>query len=308
MEQAYRILAVLLGIALLASFASALVKRRNPNSLAIRNLDARTRSWVVLILLSGGALLAGPTAVILLFALVSFLALREFLTQTEVGRSDQASLLMCFFVLLPVQYVLVGIAWYALFTIWIPVCGFVGVAIVSALTADTKLFLDRVAQINWGLVACVYSIAHVPALMALRIRGFEDRAALLMVFLVLIAQTSDIFQYVWGKLLGRHRLVTAISPSKTMEGLAGGIISTILVGMLLRPSTPFTLCEAGGMAFLIAALGFLGGLVMSAIKRDRGIKDWSGLIAGHGGMLDRVDSLCFSAPVFFHVTRYFFAT
>jgi phosphatidate cytidylyltransferase len=153
----------------------------------------------------------------------------------------------------------------------------------------------------------VYGISHVPALMMLRIPGYENRAPLLIVFVVLIAQVSDILQYVWGKLIGRRLLLPKLSPSKTIEGLVGGVLSATIFGALLWPITPFTMRQAGLMAFLIAMLGFLGGVVMSAIKRDRGIKDWSNLIEGHGGMLDRIDSLCFSAPVFFHLTRYFFA-
>ena len=138
------------------------------------------------------------------------------------------------------------------------------------------------------------------------IPGFEGRAPLLMAFAVIIAQVSDVLQYVWGKLIGRHRLLPTLSPSKTVEGLVGGVLSVTALGMLLSPLTPFTRWQAAGMAFLIAVFGFLGGVVMSAIKRDRGLKDWSQLIAGHGGMLDRVDSLCLSAPVFFHLTRHFF--
>jgi phosphatidate cytidylyltransferase len=304
--QIYWILGSLLAIASLASLIVSWIKRGRPGNPPIDNLSARVRSWVILILVAGAALLAGRIAVLLLFAFVSFLALREFLTQTQVRRADRAALLLCFFVVLPVQYVLLGIGWYGLFSIWIPVCGFVVLAVAAALFTDTERFLERTTAIYWGLMACVYCISHVPALMALRIRGFENRTSLLMLFAVLIAQTSDIFQYVWGKLIGRHLLVPALSPSKTTEGLVGGIFSATLVGVLLRPITPFAPWQAGSMAFLIAVLGFLGGLVMSAIKRDRGIKDWSSLIAGHGGMLDRIDSLCFSAPVFFHLTRYWF--
>jgi phosphatidate cytidylyltransferase len=158
----------------------------------------------------------------------------------------------------------------------------------------------------WGLILCVYCISYIPALLTLRIPGYADRTPLLVVFLVLIAQVSDIMQYIWGKLLGRHPVAPRLSPSKTVEGLVGGVLSATLLGALLQPITPFTVWQATLMALLIAILGFLGGLVMSAIKRARGIKDWSSLIEGHGGMLDRIDSLCFSAPVFFHLTRYFF--
>jgi predicted CDP-diglyceride synthetase/phosphatidate cytidylyltransferase len=152
-------------------------------------------------------------------------------------------------------------------------------------------------------VLCVCCLAYVPALLMLPI----PRPELLVVFLVVIAQGSDIFQYVWGKLLGRHRIAPKLSPSKTLEGFVGGVLSASALGALLWRITPFNMWQAGVMALTIAILGFIGGLVMSAIKRHRGIKDWGALISGHGGMLDRVDSLCLSAPAFFHLTRYFFS-
>jgi len=304
--EVYWILGSLLAAVSLASLIGYALKRRQPANPAIENLNARIRSWLMMILVGGGALLAGRIAVILLFAFISFLALREFVTQTPVRRADRAALFLCFFLALPGQYVLIGIGWYGLFSIWIPVYGFLVLAMVAALFTDTERFLDRTATTQWGLILCVYCISHIPALMTLQIFGYERRTPLLMLFVVLIAQVSDILQYVWGKLLGRHRVAPIVSPSKTVEGLVGGALSATVLGALLWRITPFTIWQAGLMAFLIAILGFLGGLVMSAIKRDRGIKDWSHLIEGHGGMLDRIDSLCFSAPVFFHLTRYFF--
>ncbi len=305
-SEIYWILGSLVAVVSLATVAGYALQRWHPLNPSVENLNARIRSWWVLILVGGGALLAGRIAVILLFAFVSFLALREFVTQTPVRRADHSALFLCYFIALPVQYVLVGIGWYGLFSIFIPVYGFLALAIAAALFTDTERFLDRAATTQWGLMVCVYCISHIPALMTLEIPGYENRTPLLMVFVVLIAQASDIMQYVWGKLLGRHLVAPVLSPSKTVEGLVGGVLSATLLGALLWRITPFTIWEAGLMAFLIAILGFLGGLVMSAIKRDRGIKDWSNLIDGHGCMLDRIDSLCFSAPVFFHLTRYFF--
>lgn len=280
----------------IASLIGYALKRQQPNNAAIENLNARIRSWWMITLVCGGALLAGRIAIILLFAVVSALALREFLTQAPAHRgSGRFALFVSFFLLLPVQYLLIGVGWYRLFCIWIPVFGFLPLAV-----ADSTSY--------WGLMVCAYCVSHIPALLMLKIPGYEDRAPLLIVFVVLIAQVSDILQYVWGKLIGRHPLLPRISPSKTVEGLVGGVLSATVFGALLRPITPFTVSQAGLMAFLIAMLGAFGGVVMSAIKRDRGIKDWGRLIPGHGGVLDRIDSLCFSAPVFFHLTRYFFAT
>jgi phosphatidate cytidylyltransferase len=305
--EVYWILGSLLAAASLGSVIGFVLQRRYPSSPSVENLNARIRSWWIMIVIGGGALLAGRVAILVLFASISFLTLREFVTQVPVRRADHSALFVCFFLALPVQYVLIGIGWYGLFSIWIPVYCFLALAVVAALFTDTERFLDRTAATQWGLILCVYCISHVPALMTLRIPGYENRAPLLMVFVVLIAQVSDILQYVWGKLIGRHRILPVLSPSKTVEGLVGGILSATAVGALLWRITPFAAWQAGLMAFLIAVLGFLGGMVMSAIKRDRGIKDWSHLIEGHGGMLDRMDSLCFSAPVFFHLTRYFFS-
>jgi phosphatidate cytidylyltransferase len=306
-REVYWILGSLLAAVSLASLIGYALGRRHPANPAIGNLNARIRAWWMMILVGGGALLAGRIAVILLFALISLLALREFVTQAPVRRADHSALFVCFFLALPVQYVLIGIGWYGLFSIWIPVYGFLALAIMAALFADTERFLDRTAATQWGLMVCVYCVSHVPALMTLRIPGYEGRAPLLMVFVVLIAQVSDILQYLWGKLMGKHRVAPTLSPSKTVEGLVGGVLCATALGALLWRITPFRVWQAGLMAFLIAILGFLGGLVISAIKRDRGIKDWGHLIEGHGGMLDRIDSLCFSAPVFFHLTRYFFS-
>ena len=144
----------------------------------------------------------------------------------------------------------------------------------------------------------------MPALLTLGIPGFEGRNLLLIAFLVLVVQGSDVLQYVWGKLCGRHKVAPELSPSKTWEGLIGGVVSATALGAALYAITPFSPWQAAALAFVICVMGFLGGLVMSAIKRDRGVKDWGDLIEGHGGMLDRLDSVVFAAPVFFHAVRY----
>ena len=153
-------------------------------------------------------------------------------------------------------------------------------------------------------MVCVYCVSHAPALLILNVRGMPHGNARLLFFLVCIAQLSDVLQYVWGKLCGRHPVAPRLSPNKTIEGLVGGGLSTIAVGAALWWSTPFTPLQAAGLAAVIVVMGFFGGLVMSAIKRDRGVKDYGELIPGHGGVLDRIDSLCFAAPVFFHLVRW----
>ncbi len=296
-----------LGVALLVASVVGYVLHRRAAGAAVDNLNARIRAWWVMIAISGGVLVAGNGAIVALFGLLSFLALREFVTQTPVRRADHTALFVSFFLALPVQYVLIGVEWYGLFAIFIPVYAFLTIPILSAVFADAQKFLQRTAETQWGLMICVYCLSHVPALLTLHIPGYQGRGALLVVFLMLVVQASDVLQYIWGKLLGRHPIAPRVSPAKTVEGFVGGVVSATLLGAALWQITPFSPVGAGAMALLITLVGFLGGLVMSAIKRDRGIKDWGQLLEGHGGMLDRLDSVCFSAPIFFHVTRYYFA-
>jgi len=297
-------LGVLLAV---ASTVGWLLKRRfaagQPHPV-IDNLNARIQAWWVMVALVGAALWLGKTGVIVLFALASFLALREFATLAPTRRGDHAALLVAFFFVIPAQYYLIWIDWYGLFSIFIPVYAFLGLPILAAWLGDPRDFMDRTANLQWGLMITVFAISHVPALLLLRIPGYEGRNAQLLVFLVLVVQFSDVLQYVWGKLLGRHKIAPTLSPSKTVEGFAGGVLSATALGAALWWMTPFTPLEAAGLSLLVTLMGFFGGLVMSAIKRDRGVKDWGALIEGHGGMLDRLDSISFAAPVFFHAVRY----
>ena len=155
-------------------------------------------------------------------------------------------------------------------------------------------------------MVAVYCVSHAPALLMLQIPGYAGQNAKLLLYLVIVVQLSDVLQYVFGKTLGRRRIVPRVSPNKTWEGTLGGIASATLIGALLWWVTPFGVWSAAAIALLINLAGFAGGLCMSAIKRDLGVKDFGTLIEGHGGILDRIDSLCFAAPVFFHAVRYFY--
>jgi phosphatidate cytidylyltransferase len=290
-----------------ASLVGALLRwRLGPQNSVVANLNARIKAWWGMVAVIGLAMLGGHTGVVLLFGLVSFLALREFITLTHTRRGDHLALLACFFLFLPLQYLFVWQNWYGMFSIFVPVYAFLLMPFLACLGHDTTNFLARATQTQWGLMICVYAISHVPALLALQIPGFAERNLLLVIFLILVVQSSDVLQYVWGKLLGRRKIAPNVSPSKTLEGFLGGVASATALGAAMWWITPFTPLQAAGMALAITLMGFAGGLVMSAIKRDRGVKDWGHLIEGHGGMLDRLDSVCFSAPIFFHLVRYFF--
>ena len=273
----------------------------------IDNMNLRIRAWWVMVAVFAFAFLLGRVATLVLFALVSFLALREFLTLTPTRLGDHRALSLAFLVVIPAQYWLIGAEWYGLFSIFIPVYGFVLLPSLSALGEETENFLERSAKIQWGIMVAIYCISHVPALLMLRIPGYEGQNALLIFYLMLIVQMSDVLQYVFGKLFGKHKIAPVVSPSKTVEGLVGGAAAATGLGAAMWWITPFSPLQAAGMALVIVLMGFLGGLVLSAVKRSLGAKDWGTMIRGHGGMLDRMDSVSFAAPVFFHLTRYFFA-
>ncbi|WP_295853547.1 phosphatidate cytidylyltransferase [uncultured Xylophilus sp.] len=296
-------------VLLLASAAGWWLKRRfahgQPHPV-VDNFNQRVQAWWVMVAVIGLAFAFGKGGVILLFYLISFYALREFLSLAYTRLGDHNAMALAFFIGLPVQYLLIWMDWYGLYSIFIPVYAFLVLPIVSAVAGDTTRFLERTSKVQWGLMVCVFCISHVPALLTLDIPGFEGRNLLLIAFLVIVVQGSDVLQYIWGKLLGQRKVAPLLSPSKTWEGLIGGIASATVLGALLAWATPFTFWQAALLAFVICVMGFFGGLVMSAIKRDRGVKDWGSMIEGHGGMLDRLDSVIFAAPIYFHALRYWF--
>lgn len=308
-KQTYWLVGGVLALLLVSSLIGWLLSLRvttDTGKVTVQNLNARIRAWWMMVAVFGLAMATGGIGSIILFALTSFLALREFITLTPTRLGDHRTLFWVFFIILPLQYYLIAIKWYGLFAIMIPVYAFLFIPIRSATAGDCENFLERTAKIQWALMICVYCVSYVPALLSLDIPGYVGQNGKLMFYFVLVAQISDVLQYVWGKTIGRHKIAPSVSPNKTWEGFIGGIASATLIGAGLWWATPFTPWQSAGMSLAITLMGFGGGLVMSAIKRDRGVKDYGNMIEGHGGVMDRIDSLCFAAPVFFHLTRFFF--
>jgi phosphatidate cytidylyltransferase len=366
---------VLLGTVLGLLFVAYIVGRalrRQPESTAspavVRTFNLRVRAWWMMCAILIAGFLLGYVTTVVLFGLVSFWALREFITMTPTRRGDHRTLFWTFFLFTPLQYLLVGLGqqWYYLYTIMIPVYASLLVPARIAISGDPKRFLERIAKIQAGLLICVYALSHAPALLDLNLqtsdgnpwilgsaapatpatppapnaaKGDETPAAIdppaaeappsasirpapppapttvplgsnagLLFYFVLIVQLNDVFQYAWGNLLGRNVIAPQINASRTWEGLIGGILSTMLAGTLLCWATPFQAWEAACISGVVAFMGFAGSMTMSGIKRDRGVKDYGTLVSGHAGVLDRIDSLCFAAPVFFHLTRLFFSS
>ena len=305
------------GCLLLASIAAVFLSLREDDdseASALRRSDLhnfegvlRTTWFMALVFWIGW--LAGDWVALALFGLVSFFALREFMTLSPTRRGDHRSLVLAFFVVLPLQYWLVGRAHFNLFTVFIPVYVFLAIPVVSALANDPQRFLERNAKLQWGIMVCIYGMSHVPALLLLNFPGYDSQSAFLVFFLVLVVQTCMIAQHLASRRLRRPAAAPNISQSFNWPSWGIGIASGSILGALLAGITPFVPGQAFAMALVACVAGSLGHLVMKALKRDRGIPIWRGhgpAVTGAGGLLDRVDGLCFAAPVFFHSVRWYF--
>jgi phosphatidate cytidylyltransferase len=297
-----------IGLLLVASAVGLILARRVRSESAletVRNLNARIKAWWFMVAVFALAFTFGKTVTLVLFGLISFYCLREFISLTPTRPSDHGAIAAAFYLFIPLQYWLIGIEWLNMLTIAIPVYAFLLLPALSVRRGEVEDFLLRTAKIQWGLMLTVFCISHAPALLILNVPGVNP--FFLLFFLVTVVQLSDVMQYVFGKLFGRHKLAPKISPSKTVEGLIGGGAAATAIGAGLWWITPFSPLEAAGMALVIVLAGLVGGLVLSAVKRSLGAKDWGTMIQGHGGALDRMDSVTFAAPLFFHLVNYFYA-
>ncbi len=265
----------------------------------------RVKSWWVMVVIVGLAIVLGRTATIALFAIISFIALKEYFTIVPTRRTDRLILLMAYLAV-PVQYYWAGIAWYGVFIVFIPVYMFLGLPAAMVLRGETDGFLKAAGTLHWGLMVCVFSISHAAYLtVAADAATGQPFGVGPLVFLLLVTQFNDVAQYMAGKTFGRRKISPKVSPNKTVEGFAGGVLATFALSLALYTFlTPLTLVQAAILGILLPVAGFLGDITMSAIKRDIGVKDTGSLLPGHGGLLDRIDSLTFTAPLFFHAMFY----
>jgi phosphatidate cytidylyltransferase len=307
-ELAWLIGGILVFLAIASLIAWALQRRARSDAAkaTVANLVARIRAWWAMVVVFGIAIATGGYGSLVMFAIISFLAMREFMTLLPTRRADHRAMVWTFFLFLPAQYFFVAIGWYGMFALLIPVYAYLLLPSVQVLAGDTEDFLARTSRLQWVLMICVFCVSHAPALQMLEIPGYEGQGAKLLLFLVVVTQISDVLQYTVGKLIGKRKAVPSVSPNKTVEGYIGGGGFAVLIGAALWWATPFAPWQAGLLSLVIVLAGIAGGLVMSAVKRDRQVKDFGALLPGHGGVLDRIDSLCFSAPLFFHLTRFFF--
>ena len=310
-QQVALLFVILFGLLLLASAAVALLTLRERSGAQLDQHDRLRRElaavWVGAVVF-WAAWVSGPVGATVLFGVVSFLALREFVTLVKTRRGDHRSLLLAFFGVLPLQYVLVANRNFDLFSVFIPVYAFLAIPVVSALAGDPQRFLERNAKIQWGIMVCLYGLSHAPALVLLDFPGHRGRGAFLLFFLVVVTAGAQLAQTAASRRLRRRPVARHIDRSFSLRAWGIGVGAGALLGMAMFWITPFKLGQALAMATIAAAAGTLGELVMSALKRDAGVRYWGNTssVTGAVGLLDRVAPLCFAAPVFFHSVRWYF--
>lgn len=300
---------LVLGVLVVASVAVSLLQRwRRDKDLS--ELSARVRAWWIMAAMFFGAIVVSNRISLVFFALMSFWAMKEYVTLLKTRPADHHALILTFLAV-PIQYLWIGMnpPWYGMFIIFIPVYMLLSLPVRMVLSKETRGFVESASQIQWGLMIFVFGLSHMAYLLTFpTIGNTAANGRTLVLFLVFVVEMSDVLQYIWGKTMGRHKIIPTVSPNKTWEGFIGGIATAILLSLAIRFLTPFSIGETLLVSFLITVAGFLGGAVMSAVKRDFGVKDFGSVIPGHGGMLDRVDSLCYAAPIFFHYVRYFYTS
>jgi phosphatidate cytidylyltransferase len=292
---------------LVAATLIVAVMRRGDTAGRHTELAARVRSWWVLVGVFAVAIAFRRDIAIVFFAILSFLALKEYLSLVPTRRADR-HVLFWVYLCVPIQYYWVWNQWYHMFLIFIPVWAFLFIAMRMVLRGDTKDFLRAAGTLHWGLMTMVFGLSHLAYLLVLpEGKAVAAHGAALLLFVVLLTELNDVLQYIWGRTLGRRKAIETVSPKKTLEGLVGGALTTTAVSFLLAPVlTPLTHMDSIAVGLMIGFGGFLGDVTISAVKRDIGVKDSGSMIPGHGGILDRIDSLLFTAPLFFHFMAFFY--
>jgi len=291
------------GLLIVSTLIRLVLRRQNPKQ-DYTELRQRIQSWYLMVGILFVVLAFSTTAAVVFFGFLSFLALKEFLSIVPMRLSDR-SVIFWAYLSIPLQCYWIIIGWYGMFIIFIPVYMFLFLSLRMVLTGETKGFIRAVGTIHWAVMLTVFCISHIAYLLVLPVKNLEAGSIGLVLFLLLITQLNDVFQYVWGKLLGRHKIIPKVSPNKTWEGFLGGLFSIVIICGFVAPLlTPLSSSQGLLAGLLISCAGFVGDVVVSSVKRDLQIKDSGNLIPGHGGLLDRLDSLTFTAPLFFHLIHY----
>jgi phosphatidate cytidylyltransferase len=296
------VLLIILGILAFATVIVSVIFRAKTS----QELKDRIYSWWIII----GAFILGAmvntTVAMFFFALISYLALKEYFTLIPTRRTDRRIIFYAYLSIV-FQYWFAGAQWYGMFIIWIPVYLFLLLPFRQVLIGETQGFLENTSRVQWGLMMFVFGLSHLAYMMTLpAVAGHDVAGKELVLYLVVLTELNDVLQYLWGKALGKHKIVPKVSPNKTVEGFVGAFVTLSALAVVFSFLTPFTTLQALAAGMLISGAGFVGDVVISMVKRDIGVKDSGHLLPGHGGILDRVDSLTYTAPLFFHFTYYLY--
>lgn len=299
-------IALLFVLLVIATVAVFVLKRKHPEK-DFGELVLRIRTWWMMVVVFSLAMVLSRNISLMFFAFVSFLGLKEYFTMIPTRRADRRVLLWVYLAI-PLQYLWVGMEWYGMFIIFIPVYLFLFLPLRMITIGEVHGFIHAVGTLHWGAMTMIFSLSHVANLLVLpaEVNPHAGGAGLVL-YLVTLTQLNDISQYIWGKSLGQRKIVPTVSPNKTWEGFLGGLGTTVVISMILAPFlTPLSFLWSMVAGILIATSGFIGDVSISALKRDLGVKDSGTLLPGHGGILDRIDSLTYTAPLFFHFIYYLY--
>jgi phosphatidate cytidylyltransferase len=270
-------------------------------------LQKRLISWWWIVAIFALVLITIHPIALFLCGFLSFLAFKEYVSLIPTRRADRRVLFWAYLAII-IQYYLISLHWYSMFLIFVPVYVFLFLPMRMVIAGETQGFLKAIGTIHWGLMLTVFSLGHLAYLLLLPNHGNPIAgSAGLTLYLVFLTAINDVAQFIWGKSIGRHRVTPKVSPNKTWEGLLGGMATTTVLAMAIAPwLTPFDWIHSLAVGLIISYAGFVGDVTISALKRDLGVKDSGNSIPGHGGILDRIDSLTYTAPLFFHFTVYFY--
>lgn len=304
-DEVLYVLIGIVGVLVISTVITKIMKRKNKSN-GLKEVEMRIRSWWVMFIIFTFALLIHSTISLIFMALLCFLALKEYFSLIPFNRAHRLVLFWAYLTI-PIQFLLIYLGWYGMFIVFIPVYMFLLIPIQAIIVGETKNFLRSIATVQWGVMLMVFGLSHLAFLLVLPGREESVAGAGLVLFLVVLTQANDVAQFIWGKMLGKKKIIPKVSPNKTWAGFIGGVLTTTVLAVILAPLiTPFSLLASIIAGLYIGLTGFIGDINISALKRDLNIKDTSAIIPGHGGILDRVDSLTYTAPLFFHFTRYFY--
>ena len=297
------ILCVVFGVLIICSSIFGIISLKNKSD-SISELVVRTNSWWKMAI--GITIVATAPAIIgtIVLAYVVFVALREMLSIIPLRTADR-TVLVASYIAIPIQFYLAYKNYYYLFQIFIPLVMFISVSVILVLTGETNRIGRSMAIIPTTLMLTVYMPSHMVLLYHVSVPGFTVGAGGLIIFLIMITAFNDIFQFTWGKLLGKRKILPKISPNKTWVGFIGGVFTSGVLGGALSFLTPLDYINCFYIGLSLSIIGFIGDSIISAVKRDLKIKDTDDLIPGHGGAMDRLDSIVLTTPTFYYLLIFF---